>query len=132
MRSASSWKITIRLFFDLCKVPVSQAHNGLSARAGPTARSPVGHGRASLGGPRLSRRQIAGIPTSTAGPRTPGQAKDSLTITGGLGHHPLLAVCDNTGGEPLAWMLRRGSAGSNTAADHLQLLDAAIAAIPPG
>src|SRR5271169_462007 len=84
MRSASSWKITIRLFFDLCKVPVSQAHNGLSARAGPAARSPVGRGRASLGGPRLSGRQIAGIPTSTAGPRTPGQAKDSLTITGGL------------------------------------------------
>ena len=52
--------------------------------AGPTARSPVGHGRASPGGPRLSGRQIAGIPTSTAGPRTPGQAKDSLTITGGL------------------------------------------------
>jgi hypothetical protein len=50
----------------------------------------------------------------------------------GYGHHPLLAVCDNTGGEPLAWMLRRGSAGSNTAADHLVLLDAAIAAVPPG
>jgi hypothetical protein len=50
----------------------------------------------------------------------------------GYGHHPLLAVCDNTGGEPLAWMLRRGSAGSNTAADHLALLDAAIAAVPPG
>ena len=48
------------------------------------------------------------------------------------GHHPLLACCDNTGGEPLAWMLRRGSAGSNTAADHLALLDAAIAALPPG
>jgi hypothetical protein len=29
-------------------------------------------------------------------------------------------------------MLRRGSAGSNTAADHLALLDAAIAALPPG
>ena len=29
-------------------------------------------------------------------------------------------------------MLRRGSAGSNTTADHLQLLDAAIAAVPPG
>ena len=29
-------------------------------------------------------------------------------------------------------MLRRGSAGSNTAADHLVLLDAAIAALPPG
>jgi len=50
----------------------------------------------------------------------------------GYGHHPLLACCDNTGGEPLAWMLRRGSAGSNTAADHLALLDAAIAAVPPG
>ena len=33
--------------------------------------------------------------------------------------------------EPLAWMLRPGSAGSNTAADHLQLLDEAIAALPP-
>ena len=41
-------------------------------------------------------------------------------------------MCDNTGGEPLAWMLRRGSAGSNTAADHLTLTDAAIAALPPG
>ena len=50
----------------------------------------------------------------------------------GYGHHPLVAVCDNTGGEPLAWMLRRGSAGSNTAADHLALLDAGIAALPPG
>ena len=49
----------------------------------------------------------------------------------GYGHHPLLAVCGNTGGEPLAWMLRRGSAGSNTAADHLAITDAAIAALPP-
>jgi hypothetical protein len=49
----------------------------------------------------------------------------------GYGHHPLVAACDNTGGEPLAWMLRPGSAGSNTAADHLALLDAAIAALPP-
>ena len=49
----------------------------------------------------------------------------------GYGHHPLLAACDNTG-EPLAWMLRRGSAGSNTAADHIALVNAAIAALPPG
>src|SRR5277367_2799728 len=48
----------------------------------------------------------------------------------GFGHHPLLAACDNTG-EPLAWMLRPGSAGSNTAADHLRLLREAIAALPP-
>jgi Transposase DDE domain group 1 len=48
----------------------------------------------------------------------------------GYGHHPVLAACDNTA-EPLAWMLRPGSAGSNTAADHLRLLDQAIAALPP-
>jgi hypothetical protein len=48
----------------------------------------------------------------------------------GFGHHPLLAYCDNTS-EPLAGLLRRGSAGSNTVADHLQILEAAIAALPP-
>ena len=48
----------------------------------------------------------------------------------GFGHHPIVAACDNTA-EPLAWMLRPGSAGSNTAADHLRLLDEAITALPP-
>jgi hypothetical protein len=48
----------------------------------------------------------------------------------GFGHHPLLAACDNTG-EPLAWMLRPGPAGSNTAADHLRLLREAVEALPP-
>jgi hypothetical protein len=48
----------------------------------------------------------------------------------GFGLHPLLAYCDNTT-EPLAGMLRPGSAGSNTAADHLTVLDAALTALPP-
>ena len=48
----------------------------------------------------------------------------------GFGHHPLLGYCDNTD-EPLAGMMRRGSAGSNTTADHLQVLGDAIAARPP-
>src|SRR5262249_58289745 len=48
----------------------------------------------------------------------------------GFGLHPLLACCDNTA-EPLAGMLRPGSAGSNTAADHLTVLEAAITAVPP-
>ena len=48
----------------------------------------------------------------------------------GYGHHPVIAACDNVAG-PLAWMLRPGSAGSNTAADHLRLLDEAITALPP-
>jgi hypothetical protein len=47
----------------------------------------------------------------------------------GFGHHPLLAYCDNTA-EPLAGMLRPGSAGANTTADHLQILDEAITAVP--
>jgi hypothetical protein len=49
----------------------------------------------------------------------------------GVRHHPLLAACDNTG-ELLAGMLRPSSAGSSTAADHLTVLDAAVAALPPG
>jgi hypothetical protein len=48
----------------------------------------------------------------------------------GYGHHPIIAECDNVA-EPLAWMLRPGSAGSSTAADHLRLLDDAITALPP-
>jgi hypothetical protein len=38
--------------------------------------------------------------------------------------------CDNTA-EPLAATLRPGSAGSNTTADHLEVLGAAITALPP-
>jgi hypothetical protein len=48
---------------------------------------------------------------------------------GGFGFHPLLAWCDNTG-ELLAFITRPGNAGSNTAADHIAIIDAAIAAIP--
>ena len=43
----------------------------------------------------------------------------------GFGLHPLLAYCDNTA-RPLTGTLRPGSAGSNTATDHLAVLDAAI------
>jgi Transposase DDE domain group 1 len=46
-----------------------------------------------------------------------------------FGYHPLLAFCDNTG-EFLAAALRKGNAGSNTAADHIAVLDAALAQLP--
>lgn len=45
---------------------------------------------------------------------------------GGFGHHPLLCYLDHTG-EALAGILRPGNAGSNTAADHKQVLDLALA-----
>lgn len=51
------------------------------------------------------------------------------TWKGSYGYHPLLATCDNTG-ELLVAMLREGNAGSNTGADHVKVLDAAIAQIP--
>ncbi len=48
---------------------------------------------------------------------------------GGFGHHPLGAWLDNTH-EALAMLLRPGNAGSNTAADHLLVLEQALAQIP--
>ncbi len=47
----------------------------------------------------------------------------------GYGFHPLTAWCSNVG-DALAVMLRPGSAGSFTAADHLAVLDAALAQVP--
>jgi hypothetical protein len=52
------------------------------------------------------------------------------TYKHGYGFHPLGTWCDTTK-EPLALMLRPGNAGSNDADDHLELLDQAIAALPP-
>ncbi len=48
---------------------------------------------------------------------------------GGFGHHPLGAWLDNTN-EALAMVLRPGNAGSNTAADHLTVLEQALTQIP--
>jgi hypothetical protein len=50
---------------------------------------------------------------------------------GGFGFHPLTAFCSNVG-DSLAVMLRPGNAGSFSAADHLLVLDAALAQIPTG
>jgi hypothetical protein len=47
----------------------------------------------------------------------------------GYGHHPLASFCDNTG-EALVAKLRPGTAGSNTAIDHITVTDASIAQIP--
>ncbi len=51
-----------------------------------------------------------------------------------FGHHPLLAFLDRPeigGGEALAGLLRNGNAGSNTAADHISVLQQALASLPP-
>jgi hypothetical protein len=51
------------------------------------------------------------------------------TYKKGFGHHPLLAFLDATG-EALGGILRPGNAGSNTAADHVELLGLALAQLP--
>jgi hypothetical protein len=53
----------------------------------------------------------------------------SATFKKGWGFHPLAAWCANTH-ESLAMLLRTGSAGSNTACDHVRVLSDAIAQIP--
>jgi len=46
-----------------------------------------------------------------------------------FGYHPLLCFLDNTN-EALSGLLRQGRAGSNTTADHITVLDQALAQIP--
>ena len=48
---------------------------------------------------------------------------------GGYGFHPLMAYCEETD-EALAAILRPGNAGSNTAADHVAVVEDALAQVP--
>ncbi|UXA15102.1 IS1380 family transposase (plasmid) [Mycobacterium sp. SMC-8] len=55
------------------------------------------------------------------------------TFKYGYGFHPMLAFVDHGShgsGEALVGLLRPGSAGSNSAADHISVLDAALAQLP--
>lgn len=49
----------------------------------------------------------------------------------GFGFHPMLVFLDETE-EALAGMLRPGNAGANDAADHVVVLERALAQLPPG
>jgi len=55
------------------------------------------------------------------------------TFKRGFGHHPLTAFVDhgqNGTGEPVAMLLRRGNAGSNTATDHIAVIRRALRQLP--
>ncbi|MEX0581088.1 MAG: IS1380 family transposase [Mycobacterium sp.] len=61
------------------------------------------------------------------------KAQAAPTWKKSFGHHPLLAFLDRpeiAGGEALAGLLRKGNAGSNTAADHIAVLEQALASLP--
>lgn len=110
---------------------------GQVARARAAAREAVWAQRAELSGQPFP-------PARAAGRELPGLVIDldasivvchsekeraAPTFKKTFGYHPMLAFCDNTG-EFLAAQLRRGNAGSNTAADHIAVLDAALAQLP--
>jgi hypothetical protein len=54
------------------------------------------------------------------------------TYKGGFGFHPLACYLDRSDGtgEALSGILRSGNAGSNTAADHIEVVDLALAQLP--
>ena len=61
------------------------------------------------------------------------KAQAAATWKKSFGHHPLLAFLDRpeiAGGEALAGLLRAGNARSNTAADHITVLEQALASLP--
>lgn len=61
-----------------------------------------------------------------------GRRQAAATFKKGFGTHPLMAYLDRGDGlgESLAGLLRPGNAGSNTAADHIEVFEMALAALP--
>jgi len=111
--------------------------SGAIARARATAREVVWAQRAELTGrpfppARAAGRVLPGLVIDLDASVVVCHSEKELaapTFKKTFGFHPMLAFCDNTG-EFLAAALRRGNAGSNTAADHIEVLDAALAQLP--
>jgi len=93
----------------------------IAARHGQIPPSTLGNG--DLGKTIVVRMDASLVPAHSDKQLAAG------TYKGTWGHHPLMAWCDNTG-ESLALLLRTGSAGSNTVADHIDVLNEAITQIP--
>jgi hypothetical protein len=100
-----------------------------AARA--AARSRVWTRRRPLGG-RVGDQVVVDLDSTLV---TAHSEKESAspTFKRGFGFHPIFAFADHgpTGtGETLVGMLRTGSAGANTAVDHVAVLDAALEQLP--
>ena len=108
---------------------VDAARLGLLRDARAKAR---GRAWAAGAGPDLSQEQRLLFDSSLL---TAHSDKENAAPTWkkGYGFHPLLCYLDRpevSGGEALAGLLRPGNAGANTAADHVTVLDLAVAALP--
>jgi flavin-binding protein dodecin len=116
---------------------LDSARRGAVARARAAAREVVWAQRAELTGEpfpaaRAAGRDLPGLVIDLDASlvvRHSEKEQAAPTFKKTFGYHPLLAFCDNTG-EFLAAQLRKGNAGSNTAADHITVLDAALTQIP--
>jgi len=122
---------------------ITAAELGHVAAARAAARAVAWAQRAEQSGQALPASLVAGRPLLDAQGRPVLVIDEDATITIAhsekeqaaatfkhtWGYHPVLAFCDNTN-EALAGMLRPGNAGSNTAADHIAVVDAALAQIP--
>ncbi|MFD5513745.1 IS1380 family transposase [Streptomyces sp. NPDC127051] len=95
---------------------------------GLLALRPGGFPWVTVAGKRLHRWIVIDMDATII---TAASKKDGASATWKktYGVHPLAAWCANTG-ECLAMWLRTGSAGSNTVADHLRVLGAALTQIP--
>lgn len=83
-------------------------------------------------GPDLSNELVLDIDATIVVAHSDKQtAEPTWKMT--YGHHPLLCFLDRpevSSGEALSGLVRRGNAGSNTAADHILVFDEAIAQLP--
>jgi hypothetical protein len=93
------------------------------------ALRPGGFPWLTVAGKLLSGWVVIDIDATLIGAHSP-KAGAAVTFKKGFGFHPLGAWCANTT-ESLAMLLRPGNAGSNTVADHLKVLAAAIEQLPP-
>jgi hypothetical protein len=101
--------------------PAWAATRGLSRRHGPHPTRHRVRWQATAGAGHPARRHL------DRGREPKAQAAGHYK--GGFGFHPLTSWCTNIG-DALAVMQRPGNAGSFTAADHLAVLQAALAQIP--
>ena len=96
----------------------------LGAVAGVRAR--VWERRGAVGGPGAV---VLDIDSTLVEVHSENKQRAAAHFKGGFGFHPML--CATSEGEPLSIMLRPGNAAANSISDHVAVLDAAIAQLPP-
>lgn len=113
--------------------PRTPRRGGSSPRSGrwsSTPSTPHGPGPGPAPGrPGCGGAGSCSTSTRPSSPRIPRSRMPHPPTSPASGFHPVMCYLDGTG-EALAGMLRAGNAGSNTAADHLGVVDQALAQLP--